>query len=438
MAGGGRVVTEEGQVLDVVYPGRPNDDRGGDFRDAVIATGSGLTRGDIEIHVRSSDWRAHGHDRDAAYDNVVLHVVQRHDSRRPTRRHGGGTVPVVALERCRGRPEPAVAGRGGVDAGTLGRLLDLAGDCRLLTKAGALRRAMEAAGPGQALYRGLMEAMGYSRNRQPFLALADRLPLAALAETGERPDHEASLRMQARLLGTAGLLPSQRRLGGDGDGFVALLETAWHRCPGEAIPPGSWRLFRVRPQNSPVRRLAAISHLLCRYRPEALVAAMLALVRGGRGQGPGHVERGLVVPSRGYWVDHFDFGRTARGLGSSLLGRQRAADIAINVLLPFALAWAESCGDAELRAGVLELYRGYPRLTPNTVEKHMQEQLAVGRKVLASARRQQGALLIYRDVCARGGCRWCRLGCARTRIARPEGAAAAGLSAGLMPGSVRG
>ncbi len=69
------LVTEGGEPIEIIYPGRVNDDRGADFRDAVIVTGRGLIKGDIEVHVRSSGWRVHQHHRDPVYNRVILHVV---------------------------------------------------------------------------------------------------------------------------------------------------------------------------------------------------------------------------------------------------------------------------------------------------------------------------------------------------------------------------
>ena len=67
--------TESGEPLKIIYPGRVNDDRGADFRDTVIATSRGLTKGNIEINVKSSDWQAHRHHHDQVYNQVILHVV---------------------------------------------------------------------------------------------------------------------------------------------------------------------------------------------------------------------------------------------------------------------------------------------------------------------------------------------------------------------------
>ena len=70
-----QLVAEGGEALTIIYPGRINDDRGADFRDAVITINKEIVKGDIEVHVKSSDWRAHRHHCDPAYNRVILHVV---------------------------------------------------------------------------------------------------------------------------------------------------------------------------------------------------------------------------------------------------------------------------------------------------------------------------------------------------------------------------
>jgi hypothetical protein len=69
------LITDDGEAIKVVQPGRLNDGRGADLRDVVIETPRGREYGMIEFHVRASDWRRHGHDRDVSYGDVILHVV---------------------------------------------------------------------------------------------------------------------------------------------------------------------------------------------------------------------------------------------------------------------------------------------------------------------------------------------------------------------------
>ncbi len=68
--------TEDGQPLRVIYRGlAAGGGAGPDFRDAVVATPRGPRRGDVELHVRASDFRRHGHHENPAYAGVVLHAV---------------------------------------------------------------------------------------------------------------------------------------------------------------------------------------------------------------------------------------------------------------------------------------------------------------------------------------------------------------------------
>lgn len=73
------LITAGGESFRVIYPGRTNSESGPDFHHAIIATGEGELRGDVELHVRSSGWQAHGHHRDPRYNGLILHVVMWHN-----------------------------------------------------------------------------------------------------------------------------------------------------------------------------------------------------------------------------------------------------------------------------------------------------------------------------------------------------------------------
>jgi hypothetical protein len=129
-------------------------------------------------------------------------------------------------------------------------------------------------GPGQALYEGVMEALGYSRNQRPMAELASLLPLAIL-------EAEGLSRLEERL-----------------------------REGARAIP--GWELSGARPTNHPLVRLRAMAGLICRYQEGGLLEGLKSAV--ALAGSASEVEAGLTVPGR---------------------GRARAASIAVNVLLPF-------------------------------------------------------------------------------------------------------
>ena len=76
----GQLVTTDGQTVVVERPGELNRDAGPDFFDARLVVNGLRWAGNVEVHIKSSDWNAHGHSRDKAYNNVVLHVVYIHDA----------------------------------------------------------------------------------------------------------------------------------------------------------------------------------------------------------------------------------------------------------------------------------------------------------------------------------------------------------------------
>ena len=430
-------ITEDGLWLRIIYPGRVNDERGADFRDAVVATGQGLIKGDIEVHVNSRDWKAHKHHLDPAYNRVILHVAMWHDAGFRAVLQNGRRVPVVTLhkyisahscQRSGDFPKFAegsgeVTSRGlsplchgiteGLGSGAIARLLDQAGEERFQSKAARFQADLAQMEAGQALFLGIMGALGYTRNKLPFMELAGYLPLRLLESVvpAKLSDEEHLARQQAFLIGTAGLLPSQRPgkqwENEPDDGWIGELERDWTASRlNQSMNSGDWHLFKVRPNNSPVRRMAAMSYLLLRYRKGSLFEEILNGV-GRESDDKNKLEAKLVVSTDGYWASHFDFGMRSRSKNPTLLGSGQAANIVVNVLLPFAFAWGGLTSHREIGHKALKLYRNYPKLAENAVVRHMRAQFGLDGSLLGSARRQQGLLHIYKTLCTQGHCVSC-------------------------------
>ena len=297
---------DDGSRIQVIFPGWPNGDRGPDFHGAMLATEEGrLLQGDVELHIHARDWRHHGHDRDPAYDKVVLHVAWRGGAESPGAQTAAGSrVPTVCLEGLldlpvevlllagqapEADPRPCVR-HGAPDQRSMAAILDREGEKRFLGKAAALAGDAAAMGPEQALYRALLEALGYSKNREPFSKLAERLPLEVLRGlvAGKPPGQRQSL-LQALLFGAAGLLPSQRGLEVEVAPEVQELEGLWASYGARGPAPWMWQFFRVRPENGPPRRIAAAAALVERFLPSGLVDGLAGpsdrraqpLARGG-------------------------------------------------------------------------------------------------------------------------------------------------------------
>lgn len=369
-------MTEDGTPVTVAYAGRLNDGRGGDFCDAVVGVNGRTARGNIELHIRSRDWVSHGHDRDAAYNSVILHVAV-HGGAGPTIREDGVAVPLVVLERLLSgtvsvaeRSRAVRACRSGKQLRALQLLLDEAGDLRYFKKAGRFKEEIARNGPAEALYSGIMEALGYARNRDAFLDLAQRVPLSSL----------------------------ERRAAGCTD---EEYEAEARRALLESTPPNGWQVFRGRPLNSPPTRLKAMAGLLARYRQRGLLGGLIGTIRqAGNVDGHRVLLGALAVDRPGSGFEQKE---------RNALGQGRASTVIVNVLLPFASALGQSCSDEVLARKALELYRAYPALPENCIERHMRGQLRLDRRAVSTARRQQGLHHFYRELCTQGGCVSCPL-----------------------------
>lgn len=422
-AAGKELTSTEDELVDVIYPGRINGDNGPDFRDAVIMNKLHLTKGDVEVHVRSSDWYNHEHHTDAAYNNVILHVAMWHDCNSATLLQSGKPVPLLCLAKALRHQAyllpytlPCFRILDHTDGQTLAKILNTAGEERFKEKAmhfqaeipGPALKALSAGeAAGQVLYRGIMRALGYAKNTKPFEDLADRLPLVSIKS------REGLAVKQALLLGTAGLLPSQRGQGEFArEKEVQELERIWQSAGKrvKTMRESDWHLSRIYPNNSPVRRIVAVSCILERYHPEGLLAGIWELVKEASLSGRYHVlESGLTVAGHGYWQDHFDFGITSKTKISALLGNGKAGEIAVNVLLPFAFSWGELVNEASLTEQAMELYRNYPGLTENCLTRHMAKQLCLEEPADFTACQQQGLIHIFKNYCREGRCSECTL-----------------------------
>ena len=415
---GKELPSTEDEPVSVIYPGRTNGDNGPDFRDAVIANEFHLTKGDVEVHVKSSDWYSHEHHSDAEYNNVILHVVMWHDCTSATLLQSGKPVPVLCLAKALRHQAyllphqlPCCQILDHMDKQTLEKLLNTAGEERFKQKAmhfqAEILRFAKKEEAGQVLFRGMMRALGYAKNTKPFEDLADRMPLNSIES------REGLALKQALLLGTAGLLPSQRRQGKFArEKEVQELEQIWQSAGKKVktMRESDWNFSHIYPNNSPVRRIVAQGYLLERYCEGKLLAGILQLVKEAPlPKGHQALENGLTVAGDGYWRDHFDFDVRSKTKISALLGNSKAGEIIVNVILPFAFSWGELANETKLTENAIELYRNYPKLTENCITRHMAKQLCLEDISDFTACHQQGLIHIFRNYCREGSCSQCPL-----------------------------
>ncbi len=374
----------------MVYPGRPTSEAGPDFQQAIIALPDGrLLRGDVELHLDESDWWAHGHSRDSAYNGVVLHVVLNR-GRRAIKANGQPVLTLALGERVRAQARPSsqvlAVGRAPcqrilqrmADADLRDTLLQLARQ-RFRDKAALFEGELAIFEPEQVLYAGLMQALGYQRNRAPFRQLASMMPITVLSGLAEaQPAHTRPTFIEGLLLSMAGLAgPPPLEL--------------------PRLSPTVWQLHGVRPHNQPTVRISAFAGILAQLLGYGLLDSLLepldALTQG-------EVNNHAVSQLRALWTTLLE-----------PLGPQRIDEVAINVLLPFAFAWGETTCRYLLGETALAAFLAYPSAGPNQLTRYMQNDVLGSRGRLArGAAGHQALLHVWDQWCHDKTCALCPLG----------------------------
>ncbi len=183
----GPLPASDGRMVQVRSQGIENKDSGPDFLSATILLDDEIIIGDIELHVKSSDWRSHGHQHDPHFNSTVLQVVLWDDSKSPAQLHNGQVIPTLSLHpflngsmdemsvRAEEQQAPSLPCRGiGDKLGTaeLGDILNQYGMERFYVKSAYFEVELILEEPAQVLYRGIMGSLGYTKNKASFQELA--------------------------------------------------------------------------------------------------------------------------------------------------------------------------------------------------------------------------------------------------------------------------
>ena len=420
-----QLVSMDGQPVRVLHPGFRNWEGGPDFHGAIVQVGEEIQTGDVEVDLRTSGWRAHGHDRNPNFRNVILHVVW--DSERPAL---GGPVAVVLKSRldsplgelslwlggetAQAVPEP-MRGRcchhlKEITGTNLTDLLHEAARVRLQSKAARFQARAREAGWDQALWEGLFHALGYKHNVWPMQRLAELRPRWDVEQM-------SPMRIQARLFGLSGFLPPD--LPGRGSGTDSYLRQLWDEWWRERdalvdciLPKTVWRLSGLRPANHPHRRLALGSQWLSqRDLPQR--ARQWCEKEIPRKRLAGSLLEVLQPGPDDFWNRHFTLRSARLAKSQPLLGGERVTDLAVNVVLPWAQARAAEKGSEEVRRRIEKRYMEWPAAQDNAILKLARQRLlgGAGPQTLTGAAAQQGLMQVVRDFCETSNalCEHCKL-----------------------------
>lgn len=312
----GELATTDGRAVEVIDPGLHNGNAGPDFFNAKVKIGGTLWVGNVEIHGRSSDWRQHGHDRDRAYDNVVLHVVGEADCE--VADTTGRSVPQMVVEVPRqvadnyrelmtaDRFPPCYRMVPELKRLTVSSWMAALQTERLERKTEDIRRraALREGSWEDACFITLARNYGFGINGDAFEEWAARVPLSAVGH------HRDDLfQIEAIFMGQAGLLapesiPERYRDEAQNDAYFKRLSAEYrylaHKFSLTPMDWKRWRFLRLRPQNFPHIRISQLANL---YHDRRM--GLRTLAECGTIEELQDLLRTHVTP---YWETHYTFG----------------------------------------------------------------------------------------------------------------------------------
>lgn len=349
--------SERGEEIEVIDPGRWNLEEGPDFLDAVlfVRTGNRRVRGDVEIHIRPRDWLAHGHVADGRYDRVIAHVTYFSAPLGP-REMPSGIIQMAIKEALGANPEfsfenvdilaypysfdqispaPCMLSMAKLSAEARRHALASAGEERLRRKTVRTAKRIAEAGPDQTLYEETMSALGYKKNSKAFRMLAGIVThdhLRAISQGN-------AVKAYAVLLGVSGLMPDGIR--GDWDSeskrFIRSIWDHWwkerERWENRIMPRSAWNMSGMRPQNRPIRRLAAGAAL---FGGREIFSNQLAeTVETATGSCAVLAHFLQKNSNMSFWSARLGLSGKRRDRETALIGADRASAVVSNVIVPF-------------------------------------------------------------------------------------------------------
>lgn len=398
------MVTNTGKKVRVVDPGLLNTDAGPDFFNAKIEIDGHMWVGNVEMHYRATDWKRHHHDSDKAYDSVILHVVAKDDA--PVRRTNGELIPQLVLEVS---PQfnadyaslvgatievPCATKIKQVPHLTIVEWVEGLAFERLHGKVERIHQLLDSFNGSweDVCYVTLARNFGFGINNDAFERLARRTPLRLL---GKHSD--SALQIEALLFGQAGMLDAQK-LGMDSYYNQLCTEYAFLSNKFQLTPmeKESWKLFRIRPQNFPYRRIAMLAQFI-----EGGFRMMNRILEA---EGEKEMRALFEVELSGYWTKHYTFGKPNER-ATATLSRSSIDIILINTVAPLLYAYGELTGNYEMTDKAIKLLEDL-RAESNSIVSHF---VAYGIDC-PDALTSQALVQLKREYCDARKCIYCKIG----------------------------
>lgn len=400
----GNLQTHAGCPVEIVNPGFRNTDSGPDYLEAKIKIGNQLWAGQVEIHVKTSDWNRHGHQHDKAYNNVILHVVLENDA--PV-----NNIPVLELK---GHFDPSLLDRyerimasqqwiacerqlGQVPPFTTITWLERLAVERLEQKAQNVSKSLilNKFDWENTFYQLLLRYFGMKVNNEAFETLASLLPLKILLKHADQL-HQ----VEAMLLGCAGFLEME-----SDEDYPNLLKREYAVMRSKfnllTMPVERWKLLRMRPVNFPTIRLAQLAQMIHRN------GCLFSKIKTSETM----TEAKMLfdVKASEYWDTHFRFSMEGPQKPKHL-GEGTADVLMINAVIPLLFCYGQFHKDPSYCEKAMR-FLGEIHAEDNSIIRHF----ATLGLTASNALQSQALLHLHNQYCRRKRCLECRIGNALLR-----------------------
>jgi hypothetical protein len=399
-----RLVTSEGEKVEIIHGGQHNHDSGPDFFNAKLKIGRTLWAGNVEVHTKSSAWGQHKHQLDEAYKNVILHVVWEDDE--PVYRADKTLIPAIELKsivpgdvytkyaalRFSSKDIPCENDIKKVDTLTLHSWLD-----RLLTE--RLERKTDFINAKlvktisdweETFYQILMRNLGNPVNSDPFERLAMSLPYKHISKHILQP-----LQIEALLFGQAGLLEDNFK-----DDYPASLKKEYtylkRKLSLTPISKSEWKFMRIRPPHFPTIRIAQLAAIL---------------IKNGRlfrniieAKSHKEITNLLTVKPSAYWQTHYRFDK-ASAKNDAIIGKSTIEILIINVVAPMLFLYGKHTANDEASEKAIEILHSIKAEKNFILDKWE----SIGIKV-NDAYDSQALIQLRKEYCDKKRCTKCLIG----------------------------
>lgn len=397
--------TTGGKPIRILRQGEYNADAGPDFFNARIYVEGTVLAGNIEVHLRSSDWNRHGHQNDTTYQNIILHVVYEDDSPVQSRHN----EEVLTLE-LRHRIPKSLLNRYYdlmqmhlfVPCSTHWKRVDeftkITWQQRLLVerlqrKCRRLENMLEENKNNweETFYRALFTNFGFKVNALPFEMLARHIPMRLFDK------HKNNLlQIEALLFGAAGFLEDdgkeEKYYNDLRREFIYLKE----KYGIGIIDVSLWKMLRLRPANFPQVRIAQLANLI--YRSAHIFSRILEQSEAEE------LRRIFNCNASVFWDTHYTFEEHSTRKKKHL-GEEAMNSILINTVVPFLFLYGKTHLRYDMQDRAIELLEALKPET-NTLVKGWQTLGAT----LRHAADSQALMELKKTYCEQHACLQCAVG----------------------------